>query len=152
MVKSGLEKIILKFNDGLQSCCCPVQINLPRKAELAWQVSRYLWRPPLNFKTNFSKLLFTIILSQKWCQISVRIFRVLSGNRNLQCTPGQLNYCVQRTSQKIARLESKDHIKSKIRQVKQINPLYHCCICGPAHPHIQHTITELSLEKVNGIS
>ena len=29
-------------------------------------------------------------------------------------TPGQLNYCVQRTSQKIARLESKDHIKSKI--------------------------------------
>ena len=37
-------------------------------------------------------------------------------------TPGQLNYCVQRTSQKIARLGSKDHIKSKIRQVKQINP------------------------------
>ena len=25
MVKNGLEKIILKFNDGLQSCCCPVQ-------------------------------------------------------------------------------------------------------------------------------
>ena len=25
MVKSGLEKIILKFHDGLQSCCCPVQ-------------------------------------------------------------------------------------------------------------------------------
>jgi hypothetical protein len=42
MVKSGLEKIILKFNDGLQSCCCPVQKNLPIKAELAWQVSRYL--------------------------------------------------------------------------------------------------------------
>ena len=37
-------------------------------------------------------------------------------------TPGQLNYCVQRTSQKIARLESKDHIKSKIRRVQQINP------------------------------
>jgi hypothetical protein len=27
-----------------------VQKNLPRKAELAWQVSRYLWRPLLNFK------------------------------------------------------------------------------------------------------
>ena len=39
MVKSGLEKIILKFDDVLQSCCCPVQKNLPRKAELAWQVS-----------------------------------------------------------------------------------------------------------------
>ena len=42
MVKCGLEKVILKFHDGLQSCCCPVQKNLPRKAELAWQVSRYL--------------------------------------------------------------------------------------------------------------
>ena len=36
MVKSGLEKIILKFHVPLQSCCCPVQKNLPRKAELAW--------------------------------------------------------------------------------------------------------------------
>ena len=35
-------KNILKFHDSLQSCCCPVQKNLPRKAELAWQVSRYL--------------------------------------------------------------------------------------------------------------
>ena len=42
MVKSGLEKIILKFHDGRQSYCCPVQKYLPRKAELAWQVSRYL--------------------------------------------------------------------------------------------------------------
>ena len=40
-------------------------------------------------------------------------------------TPGQLNYCVQRTSQKIARLGSKDHIKSKIKQVKQFNSWYH---------------------------
>ena len=39
MVKSGLEKIILRCHDGLQSCCCPVQRNLPRKAELAWQVT-----------------------------------------------------------------------------------------------------------------
>jgi hypothetical protein len=52
MMKSGLEKNILKFHDGLQSCCCPVPKNLPRKAELAWQVSRYLWRP-LEFQNNF---------------------------------------------------------------------------------------------------
>jgi hypothetical protein len=140
MVKSGLEKIILKFNDGLQSCCCPVQNNLPRKAELAWQVSRYLWRPPWNFKIFFSRPLFTIIfkpkmvsnlckffscivgtrnlqclsfllyvlillyvlfkkknlnhflpsfLSPKWCQISIRIFCVLSGTRNLQWSGSQ---------------------------------------------------------------
>ena len=42
MVKSGLEFFILKSYVPLQSCCCPVQKNLPRKAELAWQVSRYL--------------------------------------------------------------------------------------------------------------
>ena len=42
MMKSGLEKFILKFHHSLQSCCCPVQKNLHRKAELAWQVSRYL--------------------------------------------------------------------------------------------------------------
>ena len=86
MMKSGLEKIILKFHDGLQSCCCPVQKNLPRKAELVWQVSRYLWRPLWNFKIFFSRALFIIILSQKWCQISVRIFCVLPGSKNLQCS------------------------------------------------------------------
>jgi hypothetical protein len=42
MVKKGIEKNILKFDKGLQSWCYPVQKNLPRKAELAWQVSRYL--------------------------------------------------------------------------------------------------------------
>ena len=65
MVKSGLEKIILRFHDGLQTCCCPVQKNLPRKAELAWQISRYLWRPPWNFKIFFSRPLFTIIFKPK---------------------------------------------------------------------------------------
>jgi hypothetical protein len=39
IVKSVLEKIILKFYVPLQSCCCPVQKNLPRRAELAWLVS-----------------------------------------------------------------------------------------------------------------
>ena len=42
VVKSGVEKIILKFHVPLQSCCGPVQKNLPSKAELAWLVSRYL--------------------------------------------------------------------------------------------------------------
>ena len=41
MVKSGLE-FILKLTELLQSCCCPVQKYLPRMAELAWQLSRYL--------------------------------------------------------------------------------------------------------------
>ena len=42
MMKSGLEFFILKFTEPLQSCCCPVQKNLSRKAELAYQVNRYL--------------------------------------------------------------------------------------------------------------
>ena len=40
VVKSGLVFFILKFDQPLQSCCCPVQKKLPGKAELAWQVSR----------------------------------------------------------------------------------------------------------------
>ena len=36
--------------------------------------------------------------------------------------PSQLNYCVQRTSQKIARLESKDHIKSQTEIYITRNP------------------------------
>ena len=31
MVKSGLEFFILKFTEPLQSCCCPVQKNLPSR-------------------------------------------------------------------------------------------------------------------------
>ena len=41
IVKSGLE-FILKLTKPIQSCCCPVQKCLPRMAELAWQLSRYL--------------------------------------------------------------------------------------------------------------
>ena len=37
-----LEIFILRFTEPLQSYCCPVQKNLPRRAELARQVSRYL--------------------------------------------------------------------------------------------------------------
>ena len=39
MVKSGLDFFILKFTEPLQSCCCPVQKNLPKKAELACQLA-----------------------------------------------------------------------------------------------------------------
>ena len=63
MVKSGLE-FILKLTEPLQSCCCPVQKYLPRLAELAWQLSRYLWRGSVNFKIN-SRPLFTIIFKLK---------------------------------------------------------------------------------------
>ena len=35
MVKSDLEKIILKFHNGLKGYCCSVQKNLPRMAEFA---------------------------------------------------------------------------------------------------------------------
>ena len=54
-------KIILKFHDGPQTCCCPVQKKIcPER--LNWPSH---WRPPLNSKIFFSKPLFTIILSQK---------------------------------------------------------------------------------------
>ena len=63
VIKSGREKIFfLKFTEPLQSCCCPVQKNLPSKAELAGQVSL-----KVNFRIKCSIPLFTIILCQK-CQ------------------------------------------------------------------------------------
>ena len=45
--KSGLEFVILKFIKPLQSCCCPVQKSLPRKADLAWQVQGVDWKNDL---------------------------------------------------------------------------------------------------------
>ena len=42
--KWSRKKNILIFHKTLQSCWRPVQKNLPTKAELTWQVSRYLWR------------------------------------------------------------------------------------------------------------
>ena len=59
MVKSGLEKNILKVHEPLQSCCFPVQNNLTREA------GRYLWRGSWKFKINFSRPLFTIIFKPK---------------------------------------------------------------------------------------
>ena len=75
MVKSGLE-FILKLTEPLQSCCCPVQKNLPSRAELAWQVSRYLWRGLVNFKMN-SRPLFTIIFNLQNVNFKTRDFSPL---------------------------------------------------------------------------
>ena len=66
MVKSGLEFFILKFTELLQCCCCPVQKNLTRKAELAWQVSRYVSLKGLvEFQNKKSIPLFIIIFKPK---------------------------------------------------------------------------------------
>ena len=61
MVKSGL----------LWNSMCPFRVaaaqckNLPKKAELAWQDSRYLWSGMWNFKIGFSRPLSTIIFKPK---------------------------------------------------------------------------------------
>ena len=75
MVKSGIE-FIWKLTEPLQSCCCPVQKNLPSRAELAWQVSRYLWRGSVNFKIN-SRPLFAIIFKLKNVNFRTRDFSPL---------------------------------------------------------------------------
>ena len=75
MVKSGLE-FILKLTEPLQSCCCPVQKNLPGRAELAWQVSRYLWRGSVNLNIN-SRPLFTIIFKLIYANFKTRDFSPL---------------------------------------------------------------------------
>ena len=74
MVKRGLE-FILKLNEPLQSCCCHVQKNQTRKAELAWQVSRYLWRGSVNFKIKNSRPLFAIIFKPKIVVSRFKIFK-----------------------------------------------------------------------------
>ena len=68
--------MVLKFTKPLLSCCCPVQKFLPRLAELAWQLSRYLWRGSVNFKIN-SIPLFTIIFKLKNGNFMTRDFSLL---------------------------------------------------------------------------
>ena len=85
MVKSGLE-FILKLTEPLQNCSCPVQKYLPRMAELAWQLSRYIWRGWVNFKIN-SRPLFAIIFKLKNDNFKTQYFsplieRVLAGVLN----------------------------------------------------------------------
>ena len=84
MVKSGLEFFILKFYQPLQRYLLTCQANsafLGRFFALGSSnseghrgISKYFFLD--HFSSSF--------LSQKWCQISVRIFCVLSGTRNLQ--------------------------------------------------------------------
>ena len=62
---------------------CPERLNWPGRL-----AGTNLWRPPWNEFQKYvivSRPLFNIISSQKWCQISVRIFCVLPGTKNLQC-------------------------------------------------------------------
>ena len=62
LVPDNTQKILT----GIWHYCwlLPSAKNLPRRAELAWEVSRYLWRLPWNFKMIFSRPLFNIILTK----------------------------------------------------------------------------------------
>ena len=87
----------MNFTEPLESCCCPVQKYLPRIAELAWQLSKYLWRGSVNFKIN--SRLFTIIYKLinddfKTRDFSPFIETVLSLKKKNwfnQCKPTQSN-------------------------------------------------------------
>ena len=88
---SSLEIIIFEFTNDVKKWSriyfemdrAPSELLLPRMAELAWQLSRYLWRGSVNFKIN-SRPLFNIIFKLKnynfktW-DFSQLIERVLAG-------------------------------------------------------------------------
>ena len=61
MVKSGLEKIILKFHSGRLTC----QANSVLLDRFFCTGQQELWRPSWNFKIIFSRPLFTIIFKPK---------------------------------------------------------------------------------------
>ena len=65
-MKNDLEFFILKFTE-------PSDKNLPSRAELVLQVSRYLLRGSVNFKIN-SRPLFTIIFKLKNVDFKTRDF------------------------------------------------------------------------------
>ena len=65
MVKSGLEKIILKFHGGLQRYLLTCQANSAFLGRFFCTGQQQLWRPSLNFKIIFSRPLFTIIFKPK---------------------------------------------------------------------------------------
>ena len=69
----------------LQRYLLTSQANLAFLGRFFCTGQQQLWRGTWNVKIIFSRPLFTIILSQKWCQISVRSFCVLPGTKNLQC-------------------------------------------------------------------
>ena len=83
MLTSGIEKIISRFHDGLQICCCPVQKHLPRMTELAWQLCQISLKGLSEFQNKF-KTTFTIIFKLKNDNSKTRDFsplieRVLAG-------------------------------------------------------------------------
>ena len=69
MVKSGLGLNFEIHLQPLQSCCCPVQKNLPRKAELAWRVKvQLISKCPYEKSvwTKYQKKIFLRFLSWKF--------------------------------------------------------------------------------------
>ena len=89
MVKSGLEFFILKFTEPLQSCCCPVQKNLPRKAELAWQAIQQISLNFREFQNKNSRPLFTIIFKSKMVISRLEILVHLLKVFQLVCMQGR---------------------------------------------------------------
>ena len=83
MVKSGLEKIILKFHGGLQRYLLTCQANSAFLGRFFCTGQQQLWRPSWNFKIIFSRPLFTIIFKPKMVSNLRRIFCVLHGTKNL---------------------------------------------------------------------
>ena len=65
MVKSSLEKNVLKFHGGLQRCLLTCQANSAFLGRFFCIGQQQLWRPSWNFKIFFSWPLFTIIFKPK---------------------------------------------------------------------------------------
>ena len=82
MVKSGLEKIILKFHVPLQRYLLTSQANSALLGRFFCTGQQQLWRGTWNFKIIFSRPLFTIILSQKWSFQDLRFSSTYSGYSN----------------------------------------------------------------------
>ena len=84
MVKSGLCRIFyFEIHRAPSELLLPSAKNLPRKAELARQVSRYLWRGSVDFKKK-SRPFFIIIFKSKNGNFKTRDFsplieRVVAG-------------------------------------------------------------------------
>ena len=65
MMKSGLEKIILKFHSGLQRYLLTCQANSALLGRFLCTGQQQLWRPSWNLKIIFSRPLFAIIFKPK---------------------------------------------------------------------------------------
>ena len=83
MVKSGLEKTILKFNGSLQRYLLTCQANSAFLGRF-FCTGQQLWRPSWNFRIIFSRPLFTIIFKPKMVSNLRKNLCVLSGIKNLQ--------------------------------------------------------------------